>query len=301
MSYFACFDVGGTNIKYGLVSESGQLLFSDQCTSPKGSADDLVQLLSDLIAQLQRKVDVLGVGISIHGVVDINAGCITCGSHFVTELVGFPLVSILQDTVSLPVYLENDVNAAALGECWKGAAVSQTNVAFLTLGSSIGGALIINKQLYRGRNFCAGEFGYLITNEQEQDDHAFMPGSWERKASASVLLNQYRKALSNPRATEKLFEEALLNHDETAKAIFDQFLDSVTSGLVSIAHVFAPDAIIIGGAITLMGDTFLQPLVKRFNARALPVCQGTEIQLTKLGNHAALIGMARMSSTKICF
>ncbi|MEM9243317.1 MAG: ROK family protein [Pseudomonadota bacterium] len=290
---YLCFDLGGTFIKYGIVSSQGDMLFHGKLSTPKEpQPQDVISIIIHQIKQALQQHDIDAIGVSSHGVVDPQKGCITCGSHYVTHLVDFPLVKNIQQITQLPACIENDVKAAALGELWQGQAKQFSNSVFLTLGSSIGGAIIINGELYRGVNNCAGEIGYLITDEGDTNKHCFFPGAWERKASASVLVKRYRQLKDQPNAKPADFTKALMQADGQAQHIFDEFLYSLNSGLISLAHTLAPEAIIIGGGITEMGDFLFTPVERQFKKRVLDGYQFVKILPATLGNQGALFGMA---------
>lgn len=297
MHHYICFDIGGSFIKYAAVSASAEVLFSDKVPTPLSpQPDQAISLMNEIINEAKKKIPSDGtieaVGISIHGIVDPEKGCISCSSHYVASLVNFPIIKRLQQLTQLPAYIDNDVKAAAQGELWQGQAQLFTNSIILTLGSSIGGAIIIDKKLFRGINNGAGELGYLITDEHDKSDKAFMAGAWERFASASVLVREYRLTTNNPEANSQDFQKALEKNDPQAKDIFRRFLYSLTSGLISIAHAFAPEAIIIGGAIIEMENKLFDPVRQLFEKRVLPAYQIVNILPATLGQQAALLGMA---------
>ena len=166
---YLCFDLGGTFIKYGVVSSDGKLHYHDKMpTGVISSVEYVIEKFLNIYKQLSSKYSLSAIGISSHGVVDVSEGVIACGSSYVDAIVGQPLAKVLSQYTKLDVVMENDVNAAALGELWQGGLRQCTDALFLAFGTSIGGALIINGKIYRGINNAAGEAGYILTHAQSK-------------------------------------------------------------------------------------------------------------------------------------
>ncbi|WP_119344721.1 ROK family protein [Facilibium subflavum] len=293
---YLCFDLGGTFIKYGVVDNKGQLIFNAQMhTGELTQAQELVARLVTIFKHLSLQHQFDGVGLCTHGVVDTQEGRITLGSSYVKALVNYPLKQLLQQQTKLPVCMDNDVNAALLGELWQGAAIGLKQGVMVTLGTSIGGAIIIDGKLYRGRNNTAGELGYIITNEKAAKDAGMVRGAWAQFASASSLLQQYRIATSKAQVTVEFLLDAINKNEQEAMNVLDDYAYHVSSGLVSIAHILAPETIIIGGAISKQ-EIIIKRIKAAFQARAMPLYQDTPIIPAKCQNNAGLVGMAFLLS-----
>ena len=294
MKYILSFDIGGTAIKYGVVNSHGKLEFNDQFPTPKPSpkqGEKLLDLLIHYSDDLTQKYDICAIGISTHGVVDFTKGTVLLSSNHLPGLRNLPIKKTLKDRYQVLVTVDNDVNSAAIGELWQGSAKQYKNFIFIALGTSIGGAVVVNRHLIRGKNSCGGEVGHIITSERDKKPK-FLPGAWESRASASFLTKQYYKIKKDLTLTPKDFQNDLQNRDPQTVELFEKFIFSLTSGIISLAHVLDPDAFIIGGAIVNMEDLLFKPLVENYQRRVLPICAGTPIVAAELGNSAGKIGAA---------
>ncbi len=301
MNYILSFDIGGTGVKYGVVTSEGELVFQDKFATPKPSPSQGKKLLDTMIHyadELTQKYEISAIGISTHGVVDFNKGSVILSSHHLPGLKDLPIKKTLKDRYGVLVTVDNDVNSAAIGELWQGSAKQYKNFIFIALGTSIGGAVIVNRHLVRGRNFCGGEIGYLITNEKDKKPQ-FMPGAWESYASASVLTKRYLKAKKNTKLRPEDFQNDLANGDAQTVELFDRFVFSLTSGIISLAHTLDPDAFILGGAIVGMDQLLFDPVIKSYQSRVLTTCANTPIMAAKLGNTAGMIGAAYTAYRRI--
>lgn len=291
---YLCFDLGGTFIKYGVVQSNGEILYQDQVPTPKhADRDEVVAIFTEKFHQLQA-YQLRGIGISAHGIVDVNQGKIVLGSDFVKSLVDFPIVAQLREITGLPVVIENDVNAAALGELHYGSARQFSDCVFLTLGTSIGGAVIINGHIHRGFNGGAGEIGYIITQAQGNDGQGLCPGAWERYGSVTALMSAYREACNDDQVDHVQFVDGLHRGNPLEIEIFDAYLDRVVDGLISLSHCLAPQALIIGGAITQLEDALFVPLRKKFVERVIPIFKSINIVPTAYPKTAGLLGVVAL-------
>ncbi len=290
---YLCFDLGGTNIKYGIVTSHGDIKLSNKMPTGKITDGDLIyQRFLALYNELSVTHKIRGIGISSHGVVDLERKVISSGSNYVKALIDYPLAEKLSCDTKLPVILENDVNAAALGELWQGEGKNHQNIVFLTLGTSIGGAIIINGSLYRGKNNRAGEIGYMITQSQDTTN-PLIPGAWEGFASSSALMRNYQSAMNDTTLNHIDLLHCIKNNHPPAIKILNQYIHELGAGLVSLAHIFAPDAIILGGAIS--EEKMLFPQIQtNFAQRVLSGYEHTPILPASCQNHAGILGVASL-------
>ena len=190
---YLCFDLGGTFIKFGIVNSDGQLLSHDKIATGKIiSLEYIIEKFVEVYQQLSLDFVLHTVGVSSHGVINFEWGIVTCGSSYVEKIVGQPFAKYLSNALNLPIILENDVNAAALGELWRGGLKGCKHAMFLAFGTSVGGAITLGGRLYRGLNNAAGEAGYMLTHGQEG-----FAGFWEKSASATALMSYYHNAANN--------------------------------------------------------------------------------------------------------
>lgn len=307
MKSYLCFDLGGTYTKYAVIDLAGNIVIADKYHT--GEIIDPEALLQQFIVrfvELKKTYHIVGVGFSCHGIVDPQRGCIAFGSPYVKALENYPLVErFKQETGVELVVIENDVNAAAIGEAIYWRESHYQSYFFLTLGTSIGGAIIINGQLYRGFNNAAGEFGYLLTNAQDNQQNSgkaqnMLPGAWESYASAKALLVSYCAATQSKEVSIAHFKEQLFNKNPIALQVFEAYLHEVVVGLISLTHILAPELIIIGGAIS-EETFFIKALRQRFQEKVLPFYKEVKIMPAHLGNHAGVQGVAALlSKMKVC-
>ena len=291
---YLCFDLGGTFIKYGVLNSSGQILYQDQVPTPtQACRERVMRIFVEKYHQLKH-YQIQGIGISAHGIVNVDQGKIVLGSDFVKSLVGFPMVAELQAVTALPVIIENDVNAAAIGELHYGGAKQFNDCVFLTLGTSIGGAVIINGHIHRGFNGGAGEVGYLITQAQGNDGQGLCAGAWERYASVTALMKAYRVACDDDNADHVQFARNLKAGHALESKLLDGFLDRVVDGLIGLSHCLAPQAIMIGGAITQLEDLMFVPLRQKYAERVIPIFKEIQIVPTTYPQTAGLLGMVAL-------
>ncbi|WP_440616070.1 ROK family protein [Cysteiniphilum sp. 6C5] len=307
MKSYLCFDLGGTYTKYALIDLAGNIVVSDKYHTGKIiDPEALLQQFMLRFVELKKTYQIVGVGFSCHGIVDIQRGCIAFGSPYVKALENYPLVERFKQEAGVElVVIENDVNAAAIGESTYWQSHHCQNYLFLTLGTSIGGAIIINGQLYRGFNNAAGEFGYMLTNAQDNQQNnqkikSMLPGAWEGYASAKTLLEKYCAATQSEEVSIAYFKEQLFNKKPIALKVFEAYLHQVVVGLISLTHILAPELIIIGGAIS-EESFFIDALRQRFHEKVLPFYKEVKIMPAHLGNHAGVQGVAcLLSKLRVC-
>lgn len=290
----ACFDVGGTFIKYGVVQSDGRVVFKDKIPSPDNQCKEKIpEILIERTLQLRKDYGISSVGVSTAGQVDSEKGLILFASENLPDYTGTRLSYEIKRGTGMECYVENDVNAAALGELWMGAGAGADDFLCLTLGTGIGGAIIINRKLYKGIKGSAGEFGHIIINEDGRECNCGMKGCYERYASTAALIRTYAQAIgkSAKDISGEMIIEKVKSNDTIAKKVYNEFLDHVVTGLVNITHIFDTGLIIIGGGISSQGDQFFEEINKRFQKKAMPsYSEHTRIVQAKLVNDAGLIG-----------
>ncbi|KFN01852.1 ROK family protein [Bacillus clarus] len=282
MKKYIAFDIGGTQIKYGIVSELGILLNQKTTlTEAHLGGEQIVQKLISLAEQLMNEHIVSGIGISTAGIVDIHKGIITGGVDHIPRYAGIPIIDRLQTVLKVPISIENDVNCAAFGEQWQGIGKDERNFIMFTLGTGIGGAIVINKELYRGHSFSAGEWGNMLIEGKP----------FEEVASISGLIHLVRKYKGSGDWNGKTIFELYDQKDKEVTHAVRIFFRHLAIGISNLAYIFNPQTIIIGGGITERGDLFLEEVKeevrKYLNHEIYSNC---EIKLAQNQNHAGMIG-----------
>ncbi|CAM3718850.1 ROK family protein [Erysipelothrix urinaevulpis] len=247
MKRYLGIDIGGSSIKYGVFNEVGDS-FEDEkgiTPTPKTSLEEIVEKLVEIIEQFE---DLEAVGLSIPGGVNTELNTIIEGGA-VPVLGGVNICKILEEKTNKKVYVENDANCVALAEKWVGNGVNSKNLVCVTIGSGIGGGIIINHELYTGSNFFAGEFGYMIHKEFENfEDIEIMSAN-----SASIpMVNSVIEALElAPHSLDgKQVFELLEEGDPIVEKIYERWIRSLSTGLLNIGFALDPDTILIGGGVS---------------------------------------------------
>ena len=282
MKEYIAFDIGGTQIKYGIISEAGRVLKRKTvATEIHLGGEQIIQKLILLSKKLMNEHTIAGIGISTAGIVDINKGIVTGGADHIPGYSTIPIIDRLQEILKVPVSIDNDVNCAAFGEKWNGSVREKENFIMLTLGTGIGGAIFIDGELYRGHSFSAGEWGNMLIEGK----------TFEEVASISGLIRLVRKYKGkgewNGRTIFELYDKG---DREVAQAV-GIFFKHLAIGISNLAYIFNPETIIIGGGITDRGNEFLKE-VKEEVSKYLnqEIYNNCEIELAQNGNCAGMIG-----------
>ena len=289
-----CFDIGGTFIKYGVITENGDILYKDKTPTPKSLCRvNIPKKLCEIINDLKEQYNIEYAGISTAGQVDIQKGEVVAGAINFADYSGAKLAEEILKETGGKAFAENDVNAAALGEMWVGAARNLDTFVCLTLGTGIGGAIVINRSLYRGIGGYAGEVGHMTINFNGEKCNCGFQGCFENYASTSALVKKYNKAVK--------VEDSLANGEEVMQKVQDgntiacniykEYLNNLVVGLVNLTHILDPGTIIIGGGIAAQGDKFFNQVNSLFKKKVMEPYRGhTKIIKAGLNNDAGLLG-----------
>jgi glucokinase len=311
VSLFFGVDIGGTNVKTAVVSDTGDILYKHSFeTLAERGMEDLCRRLKETLVQgldtIGRSYDeVAGVGVGLPGFLDIENGVII-------DLVNLgwsniPFIPIAEDVLGLKVVMENDANVAALGESWTGAGRGAKSVVCVTVGTGVGGGIVINQRLYRGVNGLAGEIGHLVVDRDGYPCNCGRRGCLETLASATAIIRRARElqqageldSSCSITGAEDVFHLAALGHDKAIQVIHEA-ADWLGYGLALVANTINPDVIVVGGGVSKAGESFLQPVASSFRKYALPlVAETAALRLAQLGNDAGVIGAARLISQRV--
>ena len=273
-------DIGGTMIKYGLVSSDGEILSTDKIeTEAEKGLENILNKIDNIFKKYKENNP---VGIAVSGTGQINGmiGKVIGGNPIIPNWIGTNLVKILEEKYNLPAVLENDVNCVALGEKWIGAGKDLSNFICLTIGTGIGGGIILNNQLFRGENFVAGEFGHTLIKK----------GEFEQFASTTALIRLVKEKTGKILNGKEIFDlekKEIVEYQE----VISEWIENLTDGLSSIVYCFNPANIILGGGVIGQGE----PLINRiknslFKKIGLQFKEKLNIIQAKLGNNAGMIG-----------
>ncbi len=246
MSNYLALDIGGTNIKFGVLNDQGKILFKD-----KFSTRDDKQMILDTITLLARKEqkehNIKGIAISAPGMIDADKGLlITAGA--LLSLYGYPLKKELEALTGLPVEVENDVNCVALAEKWLGKGIDTKHFICLTIGTGIGGAIIINDALYRGHNHMAGEFGFMFSKDINDNDISASILSTTASTRGGII-EAYTNRTGN-RLTGEEIGRLYQDNDPDAIEVVSTFTRQAAIGIYNLIFALDPQKVLIGGAIS---------------------------------------------------
>ncbi|KRN28332.1 bglK protein [Lactobacillus selangorensis] len=291
MKKYLGIDIGGTTLKVGLVDESGHLShFKQVKTAAHG--DEILKTIGQLSCDYQKITPIEGIGVSAPGIVHQDGFMTTGGA--IRDFYQVNLKDLIEAQTDLPVSIENDANAAIIAEKWLGNAQTYHNYIMLVLGTGVGGGIVINDQIYRGRQGMAGEFGMMkVVPTQPGQDERLATLSLNGAVVGGLLADYNNRAHDNVTDARVLYERADQG-DSNAQHAFRHFYLSLSNCLNNLALAYDPEAILIGGGISA-NATFMKQLIARCqldkdaNSDTKPL-DFAPIMAAKLQNNAGIIG-----------
>ena len=312
--YYLGIDLGGTNIASGVVDENYNIIgrgkVKTNCPRPVDEiVDDIALSVNLALRDAGITIEqVAAMGIGSPGAVDPIKGIVADAKNLGFHLV--PLCDMLKERLGVYFYIENDANAAAYGEYIAGAGKGSKNFIAITLGTGVGGGIIIDGKIYSGSNYAGAEIGHMVIMVDGEACSCGRKGCFEAYASATALIRQTKEAMdknhdsvmweltgNNINAVNGLTAfDAMRRNDAVGKAVVDRYLYYVASGIASIINIFQPDLLCIGGGISREGETIAAPIRKVVAEEILAknTEPKTEIRTAELGNDAGIIGAAML-------
>ena len=312
-------DIGGTNLKAGLVDENGVLLATQKMKVASIADDDgLAWTVASLVQELAHTVnisvsDVASVGVGVPGTVEIRSGSInyTCN----LPLRNVPLRKLFHRYLSIPLYIENDANCAALAEFLVGAGRDSKRFVTITLGTGVGAGIVHNGKIYHGANGMAGEVGHMVIQRGGLPCPCGRHGCWEQYASATALKRMTAAALAahpdsilaqvvaenDGRVSGQSAFIAARRGDPVGQQVCDEYVDYLACGVVNVVNIFQPDTLAIGGGVSNEAEEqLLRPVQQRVARESIPCGRDRRTRIVKaeLGNRAGLIGAALLGKNK---
>ncbi|MFX3625164.1 MAG: ROK family protein [Ectobacillus sp.] len=250
MKQYISFDIGGTDVKYGLLDEKGNILETGKFPSNRTCGQ---AILDHVLKTAGEYKQLSGIALSVPGFVDCYSGYIEVGGA-IADFNNFNIKEYLEERLRLPVSVENDVNCAALAEKWKGNAQGESDFLCMAIGTGIGGACFLDNKLYRGSSFMAGEFGFMIT--QGLQNNIAENCTLSHTGSVLGLRSRYAKYKGLPldEVTGVDVFHAYEQGDPHARHEVNQFFDSLSIGIYNLFFMFNPKKILLGGAISQRDD-----------------------------------------------
>lgn len=316
MKYYIGIDLGGTNIKAGVVNENYEIIAKatakTNCPRPaKEIADDMAKVSLEAAQNAGISIDdIEWIGIGTPGIADNVNGTIPYSNNLGFENV--PIRDYIHEHINKPVYVANDANAAAYGEFVAGAAKGANDAVCITLGTGVGAGVIIDGKIFTGRNLAGTEIGHMVIEVDGPACTCGRKGCFETFSSATGLINMTKAAIAeNPDSILAEYEkndgkvsarhafDAMRAGDSAAKAVVDKYIKYLAAGITNVINIFQPDILCIGGGVCNEGDPLLVPmkeLVKKEVYTRMLDCN-TEITVAELGNDAGIIGAAFLGNS----
>ena len=304
-------DLGGTNLKLGAIHETGELL--EQVLLPsntKAGRDDVVERLCKAIMELARRWEkqhqLAGIGVGIAGIMRLKEGVVIAAPNL-PGWEGFPIRNQIQKELKAPFVLENDANAAALGEKWLGAAQEIENFAFLTLGTGIGGGLILNGKIWHGMSGMAGELGHVNIRPEGRLCNCGSHGCLESYSSGTAVVKSVKELVESGRASQKLRSlvesnkvlkadaifRLAMRGDDSSILVFREMGRALGIAIAGFIHSLDIESVVLGGGATASWDAFQETMFEEVHRNSfIQRVDPRQIVRSRLGSQAGIFGAA---------
>ncbi|MBQ4154663.1 MAG: ROK family glucokinase [Clostridia bacterium] len=304
-------DLGGTNIAVGVVNENyeivGRSKIKTNCPRPAEEiVDDMAKAVKLAVEDAGLSLsDIDTIGVGSPGSVNPFTGVIATSNNL--GFSNLPMGQMLKDRLGFDCYLENDASAAAYGEFIAGAGIGTKDFVAITLGTGVGGGVIIGGKLFAGSNLAGGELGHTVIVYEGAQCTCGRKGCWEAYASATGLINLTKAKMEENKAS-KMWEiagsletvngrtafDGMRAGDAAAKEVVDLYINYVACGITNMVNIFQPEVLCIGGGISKEGDTLLNPIIDYVSKHSFAknVEEQTKLKIAQLGNDAGIIGAA---------
>ena len=290
-------DVGGTNVKLGLVQPSGKIISRTNLITKlfKRNKEELIKAILQAITDMlqknnYKKAEIAGIGVGLPGLINPQRGIV----HFLPNIPGWrqvPLKKIMESRLRIPTYIENDAKLNTLGEWKLGAGIGVENLVCITLGTGIGSGLILNNALYRGEGFVAGELGHVPLNEQGPKCNCGGVGCFERYVGNTYLLEKAVKIFENQNITLEEIYKLASQGDQRALKFWEDTATHIGNGLVGVVNLLNPRLIIVGGGVS-HNHKFLFPTMRKIIKNRAMSVQASMVKIVRanLATDAGILG-----------
>ena len=300
MALYIGIDVGGTAVKGIIADEKGKLYGEDSI--PTADGEEIVNCIATLCNRLIKmsKEEVKGIGIGCAGVIDSAEGKVVLARNLLLE--DFPLVKLLNKKINLPVKITNDANAAALGEAKFGAGKNYKNSILVTLGTGVGGGIVIDGKLFEGNKSAGAEIGHMVIEKEGEPCTCGRRGCFEAYSSATALKRQTKRAMEEDAGSamwhsctsDTVTGKTAFEHfqtDTSAREVVEKYIEYLACGLTNLANIFRPEIIMLGGGVSKEGERLTKPVQEildreTFASGYAPV----KVTVATLGSHAGAYG-----------
>lgn len=299
-------DIGGTQVKLGIIDEKGTVVKSaaydvafDGYDTP--IIDTVVIRLAQFIKENNlNNALIKGIGVSATGQIDAKEGKVVGAAGHIKNWEGCCIKEHIKKFYSGPVSVMNDANCAALAEQWIGGAKGVSDAVVITIGTGVGGGIIVNSEILCGTAGGAGELGHITIRNNGKKCSCGNRGCYEQYASSTALVRMVKQVNKTGKLESDLWKDGIINgrtifdavgKDSSLKKILDQWINYIADGLVGIIHTFNPQVILVGGGVSAQKDLFIDPLRTKVVNRVMPeYAKVLKLDSAKLGNDAGMIG-----------
>ena len=309
MEFIIGLDLGGSFLKYALGTPDGQVIYDDKKPSRGNESKEAIfkviyAAINELLAEAEKRGGkIVAIGMGSPGSVDFDQGKLIGNTPNLPEWGNADIRKKLEGEFGIPTFADNDANVMVLAEAIQGAAKGYQNVIGLTLGTGIGGGILIDGKIYRGVNYAGAEIGHMSIDYKGLSCNCGGVGCIELYASATGMVRNYREKLSVANKsvpqvvnTEVIFANAKQGEQEAINTI-DETCVYLGTAIASLVNIFNPEIIVIGGGVADAGDDFLKPIWNVIQERAMkPSLRGVKLVKAELGNKAGMVGAISLAS-----
>ena len=303
-------DLGGTNLRAAILSPAGEII--ERHKEATHASDGWVKVVERLIGSIQRQLEIAvqkgikvsAIGVGAPGVIQVDKGIVVKSPNF-PDWNNVPLKEQLEQALAIPAFIENDANAAALGEQWRGAGQNIRSMILLTLGTGVGGGIILDNKIWHGADGMAGEIGHMTLIPEGRPCTCGNAGCLEMYASARGIAQSYREALEKsatktrhtvPPVTSEQVYSAAREGNAVAIRVMKDMGRMLGIGIANLINIFNPERIVIGGGVKDAWPLFIEAVRQEIMKRAFEVpAKRTEIMPSLLGDDAGMVGAAAVA------
>lgn len=286
------FDIGGTFIKYGLIDDNFHIV--EKHKIPTNAQQGGQVIIERIIKIIEEYEDIDRIAVSTAGQVDSENGIVVYSTGNIPYYTGMMVKKLIENKTGIPTFVENDVNAAAMGEAKFGAAKGESDFVCLALGTGIGGAIFMNNKLFKGSGSSAGELGHMIIHGGGKQCTCGGEGCFECYASANALIKAVNKVSKEELDAYQIFQRENIDKPEIRSEI-DKWIDEIIIGLINIIYIFNPPLIVLGGGI-MNEDYIIELIDRKIYNKLMDNYKNVRIVRSKMGNDSALLGVAYQAS-----
>ncbi|WP_455796295.1 ROK family protein [Clostridium butyricum] len=284
MKFYVSIDIGGTSIKHGILDENIKFITSGEvATEAQKGGKNILEKVINIVYEYKKEYTLSGICISTAGMVDCEKGEIIHASDLIPNYTGTQIKKTLEDIFSIPCEVENDVNCAGLAEYFSGSAKGSSISLCLTIGTGIGGSIIINDKVFHGFSGSACEVGYMN----------MFKGKFEDLGATSILVKKVAKLknCSENHIDGKLIFEMAKNNDEDCIKAIDEMVDVLGMGIANICYVINPEVVVLGGGIMAQKDYLYDKIRLSLDKYLIPtISSKTKLEFAKNQNKAGMLG-----------